>query len=117
MSIDQPEVIDLLSTEIKQDCCVVAISDHLEWDNRDHLIALQNKVNNYLAFIESGEIYEARPEARGQAIEISIYCQYTPETEDDLSFLRFARNAIQNAGFRFSVMIDNKEFQIPKTTA
>ena len=82
MSIDQPEIIDLLSTKIKQDCCVVAISDHLEWDNRDHLIALQNKINNYLAFIESGEIYDARPEAREQAIEISIYCKHTPETEE-----------------------------------
>ena len=113
MSIDQPRVIDFLSTSKTEDCCVVWISDHLEWNNGDHLLALQEKLNNYLAFIESGEIYDARPDAKEQAIEISIRCKFTPEAEDDLRFLQFARDTIKSAGFRFSVMIDNVEFQIP----
>ncbi len=80
---------DYLSTRKDEDCCVVSIADHLEWDNREHLLALQEKINNYLSFIESGEIYEARPDARDQSIEISIMCKFTPETADDLKFLQF----------------------------
>jgi len=113
MSIDQPNVIDYLSSNKADNRCVASIADHLEWDNREHLLALQDKINNYLSFIESGEIYEARPYARDQKIEISLLCIHTPETGDDLKFLQFARNAINNAGFGFSVVINNQEFQIP----
>ena len=113
MSVDHPGIIDFLSTKNDGACCVVHIADHLEWNSHAHVLALQEKLNNYLAFIESGEIYAARPEAREQDIEISVSCLYTPEVEDDLRFLRFARNAIQTAGFQFSVVIDGAEFAIP----
>ena len=91
---------------------MLAIADEKEWNDWEHLLALQAKLNNYLAFIESGEIYTARPEARGLAIEISIRCRFAPEGEDDFSFLRLARTAIQGAGFRFSVITDTGEFEI-----
>ncbi|MGJ8671885.1 DUF6572 domain-containing protein [Rubritalea sp.] len=113
MSIDHPGIIDHLSTNSDGSCCVAHIADHLEWNSHAHVLALQEKLNNYLSFIESGEIYASRPEAREQEIEISISCKYTPVEEDDLRFLRFARNAIQKAGFRFSVIIDNADFIIP----
>ncbi|MGJ8655327.1 MAG: DUF6572 domain-containing protein [Akkermansiaceae bacterium] len=113
MSIDQPNLIDSLTTRTTDNTCIVAIADHLEWDNREHLLALQNKLNNYLSFIESGEIYQSRPDAINQEIEISICCLHTPETTDDLKFLQFARNTIQAAGFKFSVIINNQPFKIP----
>jgi hypothetical protein len=117
VSIDQPKVVDFCGISEADGCCVLRISDHREWNDWEHLLALQEKLNNYLAFIESGEIYAARPEARGRAIEISIHCKFTPEGEDDFSFLRLARNAIRSAGFRFSVIVDTGEFVIPETKA
>lgn len=113
MSIDQPRAVDFCGISKADGCCVLMISDHREWNDWEHLLALQEKLNNYLAFIESGEIYEARPEARELAIEISIRCRFTPEGEDDFSFLRLARDAIRRAGFRFSVILDTGEFEIP----
>jgi len=113
MSVDQARVIDFLSNNSSDPCCVVGIADHLEWDNREHLIALQDKINNYLAFIESGEIYESRPTARKQAIEICLNCKHSPQTDDDIYFLQFAKKAIENAGFRFSVIAENEPFSIP----
>ncbi len=113
MSIDQPRVIDFLEISKDDGCCVLIISDHLEWNSWEHLLALQEKVNNYLAFIESGEIFDVRPDAQGRAVEISIRCKCLPEGEDDWKFLQLARNAIQDAGFRFSVISDTGEIQIP----
>lgn len=115
MSVDQPRAIDFLGVSKADGNCVLVISDHREWNSWEHLLALQEKVNNYLAFIESGEIFAARPDARGCAIEISIRCQFLPESEDDWRFLQLARNAIQSAGFRFSVVSDTEEIQIPAT--
>lgn len=113
MSIDQPNVIDFLRIDETEGCCLLAIADPLEWNSWEHLQALEKKINNYLAFIESGEIYEARPDAKGHAIEISIRCKFLPEGEDDWRFLQLARNAIQGAGFRFSVIADTGEIRIP----
>ena len=107
VGIDHPAVVDFCGISEADGCCVLAIADDREWNDWEHLVALQKKLNNYLAFIESGEIYTARPEARGLAIEISIRCRYAPESEDDFSFLRLARNAIEGAGFRFSVVSDH----------
>lgn len=115
MSIEQSKVIDSLSDSKTDDSCVLRISDHLEWNNREHLIALQDKLNNYLAFIESNEIYKVRPHAVDQAIEICLYCKFTPDEADDIRFLQLARDTIQKAGFGFSLIIDNKVFKIPKT--
>lgn len=114
MSIDQPKVVDFCGFREADGCCVLTISDHREWNDWEHLLALEEKVNNYLAFIESGEIYAARPEARERAIEISIRCRFVPEGEDDFSFLRLARDSIRSAGFRFSVISDAGEFEIPE---
>lgn len=86
---------------------MLVIVDDRKWNDWEHLLALQDKLNNYLAFIESGEIYTARPEARGLAIEICIRCRFEPEGEDDFSFLRLARKAIEGAGFRFSVVLES----------
>jgi hypothetical protein len=116
VSIDQPKVVDFCGISQTDGCCVLAISDDREWNSWEHLLALQEKLNNYLAFIESGEIHTVRPECRGRAIEILIRCRFTPEGDDDISFLQLARHAIQSAGFRFSVITDSGEFQIPEST-
>lgn len=104
MGIDHPKVVDFCGISQADGCCLLVIADDRKWNDWEHLLALEEKLNNYLAFIESGEIYTARPEARGLAIEISIRCKFGPEGEDDFSFLRLARNAIEEAGFRFSVV-------------
>jgi hypothetical protein len=112
VSIDQPKIIDFLGVSTADGVCVLAISDHMEWNSWEHLLALQEKLNNYLAFIESGEIYDARPDAKGLVVEISIRCKFTPEVEDDVRFLQLTRNVIQDAGFRFSVVTDMGEMDL-----
>jgi hypothetical protein len=113
VSIDQPKLVDSCGINQDEGSCVLVIVDDRKWNEWEHLKALKEKLNNYLAFIESGEIYEVRPEAQGLAIEICIRCKFEPEGEDDFSFLRVSRKAIEGAGFRFSVMTDAGRFEIP----
>ena len=66
MSIDQPAVIDFLWKEGRNNRTVLTISDHLDWeDEGEHLILLQDKLNHYLEFVESGQLGEAKPEFKG----------------------------------------------------
>lgn len=43
---------------------VLMIADHLDWENElQHLSLLQDKINAYVSFIESGKIYSVYPDA------------------------------------------------------
>lgn len=81
MSIEEVNKIDLFtvtSEEIYPPQAFLVITDHLEWplNPNDHLFMLQEKINSYIAAVESGEIYNLFPESRGKNIVIKIYFQH-----------------------------------------
>ena len=62
MAVDDQDIVDLVAHDKGGDCLLV-ISDHLEWDeDNEHLFMLQEKINRYLNFIASGELYDKFPE-------------------------------------------------------
>lgn len=102
MSVKQRKVIDAISIRMSDGRAVLTISDHLPWlpDNQ-HLLILQDKLNDYLAFILSGEIYDSYPKAHGRAIEIQVVHKYPP-VGDAVIFLQRAGDMIRSAGFYFA---------------
>jgi len=56
------------------------------------------KLNRHLAFIESGELIDTYPNAKGRSVRIEIVCQYRPVGRG-LEFLENARVTIQHPGF------------------
>lgn len=98
MSIEQTDVIDAIGTEIPSGLVVLTISDHLDWNN-DHLCLLQEKLNVYLSFIESGEIYSTYPSAKDQELAVSIICKYRPNPEG-YDFLLKATSVLAAAGIK-----------------
>src|ERR1700681_2135590 len=69
MSLDNLEVVDAVGTEKDGGTIVLTIFDAWDWDDRrEHLLALQAKLNSYFAFVESGQIYEAYPSAAGRTL-------------------------------------------------
>jgi hypothetical protein len=68
MSVMNLEVVDVISIDLNGNA-VLTISDDLTWDDKnEHLLALQNKINAYLGFIESGNIYEEYPNAKDRML-------------------------------------------------
>lgn len=102
MSIIDKDKIDSIGINKENGNVMIAISDHLDWSNEyEHLIMLQDKLNSYLSFIESGEIYESYSKAKDKDIEIIIYAKYDI-TEKAKEFLNVAYNRIVEAGFSLS---------------
>jgi hypothetical protein len=97
MSIEDTKVVDFISTEQDGQSVVLSISDHLEWGEDEHLLLLQEKLNTYLAFIESGAIFESYPDAEGKKIKINVICQYQPDI-NGLKFIRKCGEIVQGAG-------------------
>jgi hypothetical protein len=77
MGLDKSNVIDAAGIEKETGFAVLTITDSWDWsDEHAHLLALQNKLNAYFAFIETGEIYESYPEAKGRNIRIDVISRF-----------------------------------------
>jgi hypothetical protein len=99
MTVEQASVIDAIGTDRTSGAVHLTIADHLEW-NREHMVMLQDKLNTYLAFVESGEIYSAYPDATGRNVVIDVVLKHRPNDEA-ASFLEKIRSLIEQAGFSF----------------
>jgi hypothetical protein len=100
MSIDETSKIDFWWRDKEKGLAVLAISDHLDWDQDEgeHLLLLQEKLNTYLHFIESGEMVKMKPDMAGLPVVIQILAKY-PLSEQATTFYRLAEKTISGAGF------------------
>jgi hypothetical protein len=99
MSVTEPKTVDVIGIDHASGDVVLTISDHLDWEDvTDHLLQLQEKVNTYLVFIESGEMLESYPKSAGRRPRIEIVGRY-PLHPDGVEFVRKARAVIAGAGF------------------
>src|SRR5436305_11306068 len=98
MSIEQRKIVDFIGTSKADGHIILTIADHLPFDGDEaRLLMLKDKLNDYLAFIESGEICDSYPAATGRPVEISIRFKHIPDAKA-LTFLHSAQQTIQNAG-------------------
>jgi len=87
MSLENIETVDAVGTEKGTNTVVLSIMDSWNWEDQErHLIALQDKLNAYFGFVESGQIYEAYPQATGKSLRIDIVSRY-PMPEAGRGFL------------------------------
>jgi hypothetical protein len=99
VSVEQFDVVDVVSIDKTTGHVILTISDHLDWSNSiAHQIALQTKFNKYLSFVESGEILERYPDAEGRPVAIKVVFKHKPD-EEGWQFLARAKEVIESAGF------------------
>jgi len=99
MSVENENVVDSVSTS-SEGKVVLSISDHLPWEIQDHLYILQSKINKYLTFVESGQVFESyKVDSESKfVIDLIAKFDFTPEA---LTFLKGAKKIIENAGIEF----------------
>ena len=107
MTIEQTNTIDFVTIHDASGDVWLTISDHLPWDTDEgrHLVLLQEKLNAYLRFIESGELVEKFPEATARKIVINLVGKFYL-SEQGSRFFDLSQAEIAKAGFklRFSLL-------------
>ncbi len=85
----------------KTGCVELGISDHLDWTQEaEHLVLLQEKVNAYLRFIESGELLKHFPEAMDRGVRITVVARHSIPSNAQ-SFYEELRKTLEQAGYGY----------------
>ncbi len=100
MTVENSEVVDLVGVDRQSENVVLTISDHLTWDSDEHLLVLQDKLNGYLRFIESGELVQQYPDATNRKPQITIVFKHPP-SDPGIQFLKRIADVIESAGIAF----------------
>ena len=100
MTIEEVDKIDRLAFNRENGDVFLIISDHLAWDENEgeHLLALQAKLNTYLEFVESGQLYAKYPRAIGKKIIFYVVGKF-PLSDEASKLYRLAGKAIQDYGY------------------
>lgn len=101
MTVESTNIVDAIGVDDATGNVVLTITDHLEWAETDneHLLLLQEKLNTYLSFVESGEILKAYPNAKGRAVLIDVVCKY-PLNHHAQDFYKRVASIIEGAGIK-----------------
>ncbi|MGE7849547.1 DUF6572 domain-containing protein [Bacillus paramycoides] len=101
MSLYELEKVDFMGYNKEEKIAYLIIADELDWtDEEKHIELLQEKINLYLGFIESGEVYERYPEVNGYGFVIKIFGKYL-FTEWGKEFLEKVDEVLVEAGYGF----------------
>lgn len=80
--------VDAIGIETATGFVVLTILDSLNWvDQPEHLRRLQAKLNAYVNFVESGEIWEAYPQAAQRKVVIDVVGKH-PIPQSSAEFFR-----------------------------
>ncbi len=107
MSIEQTDIIDLIEFHDLSETVILTIVDHLDWeDTNKHLELLQEKLNNYLNYHDSGRLKTDYPEAEGKAVVVQLLAK-APLPAEGLSFFEQARKIVENLGVQLRFTLDD----------
>lgn len=101
MSVDQTNIVDAIGVDNSTGEVVLTIVDQFEWTGSDneHLLLLQEKLNTYLSFVESGEMLETYPGAKNRTVLIDVVCKY-PLSQQAQGFYNQIAPIVEGAGLK-----------------
>ncbi|MCR5146220.1 MAG: hypothetical protein K6B70_02590 [Clostridia bacterium] len=100
MSVVDRKVIDFGHED--DDKVTICISDHIPWkpdEIKAHIEVLQDKINDYLEFIESGQIYEDFG-GKGKTPNIKVIFCHEP-VQEVLEYLNKIKSIVVDRGYFF----------------
>ena len=106
MSVEQKGIIDVLTRSRETGDVTLTISDHLDWAQPlEHIALLQQKIDAYLRFIGSGQVWERFPDAIRKGIIIQVAFRCPPPEGDVMDFLAAAEEQVETAGYVFAFKV------------
>jgi hypothetical protein len=98
VALRDSDKIDVIGLSKVDGTCVLTIVDTEDWTQiGDHLLLLQEKLNTYFAFIESGELATSYPKAANHPVRIDVLFMF-PHPSEAEKFLETAAQLTKETG-------------------
>jgi len=111
MSVVEADKVDIVATRPGSSSVVLVITDHLRWDDLDaHLLALQAKLDTYIAFIESGQLHRVEEPAipPNPELRIRVAMRYAPPPAAQ-EFFKKASAVLAGIGVSLDQTVDRSD--------
>jgi len=106
MGIDNPNVVDAISTSQDGNRVALTIFDAEDWsDEGAHLLALQAKLNTYFGFVQSGQLFEEYPTAQRTPVVIQVFFRLPP-TDNARQLIERADQVSRQLGLEVSYQVE-----------
>ena len=107
LSVEKTNVLDGVAYDEKNLKLFLLLTDGADWyDEYNHLIALQEKINNYFDYIEGKQYLDTYPNAKVEEVEIQIKFLFK-ETDNCKKFLEIVKKAVNELSIRTIVNIES----------
>ncbi|MBR4860874.1 MAG: hypothetical protein IKU09_01570 [Firmicutes bacterium] len=107
LSIEKTNVIDGIAYDEKIFKLFLLLTDSADWhDEYNHLMLLQEKINNYFDYIEGKQYLETHPNAKVEEVEIQIKFLFK-ETDNCKKFLEIVKKTVNELSIRTTVNIES----------
>ncbi len=106
MAVQNTDIVDFISIDDDDGKVHLTIYDPLPWEDTQRLFTLQEKINAYLRFVDTGELTAKYPDAAGRHVCIDISFTFRPDSGGQ-KFLNRCAEIIRNAGLDFAYVVDS----------
>lgn len=94
MAVTDRNVVDSVGIDRDGKTLILLISDHLDWEHEyEHLLILQEKVNDYISFIENEQYKEVYVNKVFEKFRIEIKFMYQMN-ENCIKFIDYAQKQL-----------------------
>ena len=81
MTIEEAGKVDIVALPRNRREVILLVADHLPWSDDEqgrleHAFLLQEKLNDYLRYVESGDLYRDFPNAKGRKVVFLVGHKY-----------------------------------------
>ncbi len=103
MALGNIETIDSIDVHNPTGDLVLSIFHERPWEEDDHLLLLQSKINTYLAFVCDGQLASDCPEHADRNVRVQIAYKFEPGHEG-VQFVEQAKAVLSKHGVSLSVV-------------
>ncbi|HEY3502536.1 MAG TPA: DUF6572 domain-containing protein [Actinocatenispora sp.] len=106
MTVRDSETVDSITRSADGASITLLMIEDRPFDgSRQQMEQVVAKVNTYLRFIQTGQIYRELPDTLGRALRVRLLCQRAPEDDRMLNALRMAGGMFARHSVDFGVEV------------